>query len=317
MMRCLRRGLALGLTVGLLVALPLRAQQVTSTASADSVTVGEVFELTVRALHRQQYAPAFPDSGAILGEAEVRGVVRRGHRLLAGGEPGARLDSVTYAVAVFALDSARVGPVPVGFAAGADTLWAAAPPLVMGVRSLVPADAADVQDLAPLAAFPRARWPWVLLAAVLLAVGAALFYAWRRRQAAPPPAPPAPALGSYERARRRLDALPPAATHLKPHYDELANTLRDYLAETYGLPAREQTTRGLAQALRRRPGLPKGAIDRLEAALTLADLVKFADYVPAAEEHAQALDAARAALARFEAHARPPAAPSPQPVPAA
>jgi hypothetical protein len=223
-----------------------------------------------------------------------------------------RIDSVVFEAATFALDSARVGPVPVRIVRGGDTTTVASPIAFVGVRSLVPAENAEPKVLAPLADFPRAWGPWLLAALAILAILAALWW-WRERRRNRPV--PTSALPPDEEVYHRLDVLaatlPASPAAVKPFYVELSDALRTYLARTLDVPAREQTTREVLATLTRRPAdVPPEALDPLDFVLRLADLAKFASVQPGPTAHETALARAREAVTALEA-ARQPDEPEP------
>ena len=116
--------------VGLLMAAsPAHAQRLEAYLSADSVTVGDRFTLTLVALHGFETAPSFPDPSAgeaVYGDVEVLGVTASGGRAL--GDSGTRLDSVVYEATTFALDTAYVPAFSVVFSGTADTFSIASTP---------------------------------------------------------------------------------------------------------------------------------------------------------------------------------------------
>lgn len=318
-----------GVWVGLLLlagwlcwAAPARAQQVRAYVSTDSITVGDRFRLALVATHDLPTDPVFPavsttDTLAAFGDLAVLGQeARRSYQ-----RGGLRVDSVVYEVTTFAVDSAFVPPLDVLFTADEDTFSAASQPLVIDVVSLVPPDARELRDFAPLVPFPAVIWPWVLLAVVVLLVAALLayYYLRRRRQAPPPPAaaPAPPPLSPYDEATRRLRALETADLAsfdaVKPFYVELSDTLRTYLARRLHVNALERTTRELIFDLERRSPLADDHLRRLRMLLEQADLVKYADARPAAERSRATLDETQATLHEIERalHAAVPREPEP------
>ena len=104
-----RRVLLLG--VLLLLSGEASAQSVRAYLSVDSVSVGERFRLTFAVENNGVARVLFPDPAlgdSILGDLEVLQVLGRG--------TSGRKDSVVYEVTTFALDSARVPPIPVRLA---------------------------------------------------------------------------------------------------------------------------------------------------------------------------------------------------------
>lgn len=306
----------------------VRAQRVTASLSADSVTVGERFFLSViveRGMMEEPVFPVFTGDSTRLGDLQViREVARRGAW---GGQdrPGTRTDTLVYEVAAFAVDTAFVPPILVHFTTGADQdtfAVASQGGLFVPVTSVVPPDAAGLQDLAPLAEFSRPLWFWLgllLLAGLLAAV---LYYAWqrrRRRRSADVRKPEPPPLPPYEEATARLRRLEETDLRvpdaIKEFYVELSDVLRTYLARRLGARAKERTTRELVQDLQRlagQTGLPEDVAPRVRRVLELADYAKFADARPPAEEGRRALAETRATLDQVEEALRPKPAPEPE-----
>ena len=135
-------------------------QDIRISISHDSVGVGERFFATVAVEADPGYKIVFPDlrEGSIsIGDAEFIKLIEL---VEATDITRERTDSATYEVAVFGLDSAFVGGIPVGIITPyADTVIASAPSVVVGIRSVVPEDASSLRDLAPLATFPLVLWP--------------------------------------------------------------------------------------------------------------------------------------------------------------
>jgi len=282
--------------------------------SADSVRIGERFRISLVAEHEGTVDVAFPEADAgpvVFGDLEV--IERRDVRRRRRGDGW--VDSVAYTVATFALDSVQVPALPVRVVAGGDTTTVAAPSRTVPVASVVGADAGGIHGVAPPAPFPRPWGAWGVLGLVAAGLlGGAAYLWWRRRQRTAETASPAvrPAVDQtpYEAATawiRQLesyDLSDPDA--VKPFYVELARALRVYLARAWRVEALERTTREVVETLERRADVPDEAVPRIRAVLELADLVKFADARPTAEDHEKALREARAGLDTLEA---PPASP--------
>ncbi len=307
------------LLAGLLLAAgPAHGQRVEAYLSADSVTVGDRFTLTLVALHGVETEPAFPDPSAgeaVYGDLEVLEVATSGGRILGVDTSGFRIDSVVYEATTFALDTAYVPPLRILFSANADTFSVATPPLILPVSSLVPTEAEGIKDLASLVEFAGPIWPYVLLGLALLVLVALLIYYLRRRRRAPepepPPPPPVPRISPYEAAIARLRELETASleapTQIKPFFVELSDLLRTYLEDRLGVPALERTTRELMNEFDNRAvryKLPGGAPQRVYGILELSDLVKFADVRPPGAQSRMALDETRKTVDVIEAKLR-------------
>lgn len=301
--------------VALLAVLPATGQDLDLHVDADSVTVGERFLLSITARHEFAASPQFPEldtsSSLAFGDIEVLAV--RGRESFQ--RSGERVDSVVYEVTTFALDTARVDPIPVLFTAGEDTFSVSTEPTWLPVISLVPEDAEDIRDLAPLVEFPSPRWPYILAAAALLilAVLTALYLRRRRRNgasaAAPPPVPP------EREALERLDALESVdltvRENIQPFYDELSGLLRTYVARRLHVRAMESTTGELVRELRHRGVPDEETTARLRNVLVASDYVKFADASPSASEGRRLVGTSRSIVHDVERRLRPPEEPDP------
>lgn len=309
----------------MLAAWPAAAQSVRLHALADSVAIGERFRFALVIEHDGLEPVRFPDNyvpdslrqeGRIpLGEIDL---IQRLDSLSETYNDGTRIDSVIYEAAAFAVDTAYVPPVPllVGPDDAVRPVLSAA--LHLPLRSTVPPDAEDIRDLAPLAMFGAPIWQWLLLAAVLLLVAGMIWYGRRQQAAAPalaPAMPPRPVLPPYEEALARLGQLQPGRLEdpalVKPFFVELADTVRTYLSRRLGVAALEHTTRELVGELKQMPTerIPEDVPSRVHNVLALADLAKFADYVPPVPESTRSVEQAKSLIEHVEASWQPPEPP--------
>jgi hypothetical protein len=302
------------------LSLPAFAQQGDAYVSADSVTIGDRFELTVVLGHDGTRSALFPHSmlpdsiqqvGAAFGleDFEILDVLKEGGRPY---DLGGRIDSVVYEATTFALDTARVAGIPVGLASDMDTLVAMTPPVFLRIGSLVPEDAAELKDITPLADFDRSWWPWIL---GMLALCAIVFALWLKRRrdgedestgaTLEPETPP------YDEAVERLTEL--AAMDLsdpeivKPFYVELTDILRTYVGRRARVPALESTTRELLDKLQRSQAgtvVPGEVLSEIDDVLSHADLVKFADLQPLLEKTRDMVTETRSAIEGAESALR-------------
>ena len=307
-----------GLLIIALLMLPslVMGQRAETLLSADSVTVGDRFEMKVVVGHDGQGEVLFPhqllpdslqtNPVFTLGDFEILGLNRSGSRPY---DNGGRIDSVVYETTTFALDTARVAGVPVGLVLSGDTLAAMAPPAFLRVGSLVPEDATELMDLAPLATFERSWWPWIV---GLLALEGVLYglWRWRRRgdeEVDEESAPAVPAIPPFEEAVRRLALLQDMdladPEQVKPFYVELTDILRTYVGKRAHVPALESTTRELLLRLRGSSSgnvLPDDVIEEIDEILSHSDLVKFADLRPILEQTRSMVDGTRTVIEQTE-----------------
>lgn len=279
--------------------------------SVDSVKIGERFTLRLVAEHASDMTAVFPaaDAGeALFGDLQV---VRRGVVQSRRVSEERRVDSVTYEVTTFALDSARVPILPVRLVAGSDTTVAGTFPQVVPVRSVVGPEAEELRAFAALAAFPRPLWVWGMLGLGTAILGAGLAYAWWRWRDgwdgegdATDEERPDPYAAASEELQRLERRNPTGRAACKAFYVDLTETLRVYLARRVGVRALEQTTPELLAALRRRPEVQEVVLRRLQTVLEQADLVKFADAQPSPDESRAVLQDAQGVIDALEAAQR-------------
>ena len=281
--------------LGLCSAPVAQGQYLEAYVSADSVTVGERFTLTLTAIHGFNEPPSFPavvDLDSAFGDLIPLGLVSAGMEVV---EPGVRLDSVVYNVTTFALDSALLPPLRVSFEGGSAEAFA--PALVLPVISMVPQEATGIRDLADPVEFGTPPWPYVLLgiAGVILAGLIWYFFIRKRPLEVIVQTPADPERPPHSIALARLRALETAPTitrdQIEAYYVELSDIVRTYIEQRLGVLALESTTPEIYQSLtgtKLRHTLPSGVAKQVNRILSLSDLVKFADYSPETEQGQQA-----------------------------
>ena len=183
---------------------------------------------------------------------------------------------------------------------GSDLASLAAPDALVMVQSLLDRPGAtppaDVRDIKGPVAVPRDYRPLLWIGAALLGViglVAVLYRVLNRGRLAPIVAPrPAHELALEALAKLHAARLLEAGRH-EEFYVRLSSIVRDYLEARFHLRAPEMTTEEFLQAAQRDPQLTPPQRSLLGTFLSEADLVKFARYVPAADDAERAYRAAR------------------------
>ncbi|HEX8384749.1 MAG TPA: hypothetical protein VF576_01125 [Rubricoccaceae bacterium] len=287
------------------------------TVLADTVAVGERVRLAIAVDHGPGRSAVFPDvpagdpeAGPLLtfGDAEAFSV----RRLPPSVRGSVRTDSAVYTVAVFAVDTARVGPVRVRLVAGRDTVDVPTGVALVPVRSELGGEAEP--EPAPVGSadpFPGLAPLWAALTLVAALVVAGAVWAsrrWRRR-----PGPAVARLEPYPEATAALDGLgAPVGTPEAAAEQALGarEALRIFLARRLGVPALETTTQEIDAALAHDARVSPEARAATRDVLGLADLVAFAGHVPSPDAASDAVRVARAAVDEIEGAARTPAPPT-------
>lgn len=306
--RALRLAAALSAAVlcgSALLCAPARAQEAhaATAATADTVTVGDRFQVAVRVSaprgSRVEF-PAHPDSAP---DAQALGAVR------VRRDPARGEHTAVYTLVAWRTGQPELPPLRVVVTlpdARVETLQVEA--ALPFVRSVLPADTAGVEPRGPKDVLDprRSLWPWLAAAAAVLLL-ALLLHRLRRRRPAPPEAPPAPAdpralaLAALERARS-LGLV--EAREWKEFHALTSGALRGLVAALSPRWGTELTTRELLRRMGE-AGAPAEEVVRLGALLREADLVKFARARPTAEEAERHWREARAWVERFEPRRRP------------
>ena len=154
----------------------------------------------------------------------------------------------------------------------------------------------ELRDLKPQADLPVPPiWPWVvasllltiLILGLLAGVGLLLYHRWKKRanlELTPAPFVDTrpPEVIAYSELDR-IEALNlPARNQIKDHYSLVDVCLRRYIEGRYEIPALEQTSAELRNAFRRSPAPAEDAAEFMDI-FSESDLVKFARYVPHAD----------------------------------
>jgi len=176
------------------------------------------------------------------------------------------------------------------------------------ISSVMPEKMQDINGLAPAERFPN-QLLWIIPAIILLLaalayLGIRLYRRFRRIQAqAQAPLPP------WEEALRALDALPWRewldAGQVKRYYYALSEVLKRYIERRFGFHAVEQTTTEMLASMRAHKTPMRDDIGRF---FTRSDLVKYAKWVPPADEAESAIGQVREFVAKTKPQEPAPAA---------
>lgn len=194
-------------------------------------------------------------------------------------------------------------PVPhVGFTviSAGDTIHIEAPAALLEVRSIGIDPESDIRDIKGIIRIPsglREMLPFIA-AALLILLAAWLLRRLLRRPEKPRQEAPAgkrPQIPAHIAALSRLQGLRSKklwqAGRVKQYHSELSFILRAYLKARFGMQALEMTTPEVLDGLARIHGTDP-ATGTLRQVLELADLVKFAKFLPAAADNEASMDQA-------------------------
>jgi len=272
---------------------------VESRIDKSAMTIGDTVRYTVRLTHDENVKVQWPSLGANLGAFEIRDYTKPEPRKV----KGRIIDEVAYTISTFDTGRFEIPPLTITYQTPADTAryTLQTEKLEIYVASMRPSQDGDIRDIKSPWELPR---DWKLIA--LIAAGVALilllaglgYYYWRKRQGKSLlPEKQEPLRPAHEialEALRKLRASDLLATgQIKAYYVELTEIVRRYIEGRYFVPALELTTGELMENLRA-VSVESRAKEMLRDLLERSDLVKFAKYAPAPDDHERAFQLAEA-----------------------
>ena len=268
-----------------------------------SVTVGEVFTMTLSARHPPEYHVVFPKlPGRTDDGFEIRS--QRPVAAVDNGD-GTLTSSVVIEAALFRVGEHATPALSVGARRpDGDVVYRPARPVSITVESVLD-DAGAAGGIGAQAIIPPIPpqtemssppvWPWVgggALAAAALAVLARRYWLGRNPPAVPLGAPAEIALAELDRIER-LDL--PAVGEFPRHYTMVSDCVRAFLYAQFGVPTMERATSEIAAEFQI-AAAPESEIRDVMAVLEESDLVKFARLSPEPDEARGAVSASRMAV---------------------
>ncbi len=254
--------------------------------SDSAVTIAERVEMMLETRAEKGWRAELPRFGEKLSEF---GIVDYRNFQPELGDEGTVVNKRLYELEPFLSGEYKIPPMQIQFfAEGDSTLHVLeSDTITVLVKSLIGADstAMAIHDIAPPASYPFGWRTVLVVAACVAAAGAAVFVFLKRRRIREKIVPPLPA---HEKAYQRLQRLLESGLLDEKRYREftaaVADVLRQYIEDRYGLRAPERTTEEfLVEA---GAGLPvtKEQKDILKNFLVYCDLVKFAALEPSPED---------------------------------
>ena len=258
--------------------------EVTLTPDREELTVGDPVQLTLEVTHPTGYQVILPKLEQAWGPFEVRS---QSQATTTANDDGTETTRQTIEVTLFDLGEFETPELRFGVSNGAGQVSdETVPSISLMVVPTLAEDDNNLRDIKPQAALTVPPvWPWivggVLLAAVAAVVG---WWAYRRRQGKPFGL--APAVDNrpvWQVAFDTLDSIEGMGLvgqeRFKEHYTLVADALRAYLENQFGLRVFDRTTSELKPILQRSELQPEHS-RRLLDLFADSDLVKFAKFVP-------------------------------------
>ena len=271
--------------------------------SGGPVTVGEPFVLTLSAIHPADSRVVFPrPSSEDWGAFELRSWTLIPS---VANEDGSVTSAARIEAALFEPGTHVTPPLTATILRfdGSEPVNRPARPAEVVVEPILPEDDNELRDikrqeevpvpiLGALAEAARDRAGWIGGGAVALAALAALAIMYRRRTQPEAVDPRSPAQIALDELDRIESLALPAEARFEEYYVLLADCLRRYLRDSYGVPASVMTTAEIMRSVEQ-AGLSEERSQDLRLIFFDCDLVKFATLLPSVEDAAYTLTAAR------------------------
>jgi hypothetical protein len=187
------------------------------------------------------------------------------------------------------------------------------PPLVLGenlATDTIPVDVAfspmdstqayhdikDILDIKP-AEEKKKWWLWYAIGGSVLVLGLIAFLLLRKKK--PVVAVAAPPVNPYDEAMQQLSKLLNERPDQKQFYSRLVDIFRVYVSRKKDIHSMQKTTDDLVVQLR---GLPIDRLqfEKLSQSLRLSDFVKFAKYVPSADDDRNTFETIKNSIVAIE-----------------
>ena len=141
-------------------------------------------------------------------------------------------------------------------------------------------DIKDIIEVNPPEEKQKIRWWYIVAGAALLLLLLILLFRRKKKPVAKPVEQP---LDPYKEAMEQLEKLQRDKPEAKQYYSRLVDIFREYIAAKKEIHSLQTTTNDLVVQLKSLH-LPKEQFDDLSQSLRLSDFVKFAKYIPSAED---------------------------------
>ncbi len=263
--------------------------------SDSAVSIAERVKMLLETRAQKGFKAELPKFGDKLSEFGIVDYRNFQPELGAGGEI---VTKRVYELEPFLSGEYKIPPMEVSFRQEGDSTRHAleSDTIVVLVKSLLPKDKAslDINDVAPPASFPFGWKRVLVIAGCVAAAAAACIILWRHRRIRERIVPRLPA---HEIAYRKLEALLGRKLAEQKLYREftaeVADILRQYIEDRFGLKAPERTTEEFLIEAGSGLAVEREQKDILKAFLLHSDLVKFAALEPSVEDVQRTFDTCR------------------------
>jgi len=279
--------------IGMSISSFAQERSVTVQTDREEIMIGEQIQMTLTIRSSAADTVMFP----LFGDTLRKQVEVLSRSKVDTSFEGAQLDQkvLTQSFILTSFDSGYFPVEPLLATINGDTV--ASNPFLVGVQTMKIDTTKGIVDIKEIEEVPFAwkewiqeNWPWMglIMVALALITMVSLYFA-EEREKPEPVAPSIPTRPAHELALERLDRLREEELwqqgKIKEYYCELTEILRAFIEDRFAIPAMEQTTDEIVQAMRHYPDFTDENRAKVKRLLFLADLVKFAKEKPIGQEN--------------------------------
>lgn len=259
------------------------AQTISVSAPSDSLSVGEVFNLSITIKNSTDSEKViFPDSSSFVSELEF--LSSRHFKV------SSSTDSTEYNLQFFAVENVTIPPLPVRIVSNRDTNLVFTEPQILLYKQTISSEDDEFKPLKPNFTFPYTIWPYIVGLLLLLVAGFFIWWKFFKNKITEEIQPKA--VPEFKNPVNELESrlISIKETHseqiekdYKWFYSELGDALRWYVEELYKIPALESTTREVLRYMDAF-GVDVQMVKHSRIVLNEADMTKFAKFKPTLDQ---------------------------------
>ena len=157
-------------------------------------------------------------------------------------------------------------------------------------------DIKEIIEVTPEEKKEKPQWWYLLAGAALLLIILVLIFRKKKKPVVTVVEPP---VDPYKEAMTQLEKLQKEKPEAKQYYSKLVDIFRIYVLNKTGIHSLQNTTDDLVSQLRELK-IPKEQFEKLSQSLRLSDFVKFAKYIPSAEDDKNSFDTINWSIQKIE-----------------
>lgn len=258
------------------------AQTITLNAPSDSLTVGEVFDLSIAVKSSTAFDKiVFPDSSFF---GENLDLLSFRHFKVSNSS-----DSAEFRLQYFALENINIPSLPIKILANSDTTLVFTEPVQLFYKQTISSVEDPFKPLKQNFKFPQTFWPYIAGLIALLAIGFFIWWKYFRTEELEIVEPKE--IPEFQNPLLELESIlnrikkqhaDASKKDYKWFYSELSDALRWYIEVLYKIPALESTTREVLRYMDAF-GVDIEMVTHTRKILNEADMIKFAKFEPTLE----------------------------------